>query len=43
MFSSRVISDFSGKVVVRASLLAEGAPPAGGTRYTHKVKKTRGR
>ncbi len=25
--------------VVRASLLAEGAPPPGGTRYTYKAKK----
>ncbi len=24
-------------------LLAEGAPPSGGTRYTHRVKKTQGR
>jgi hypothetical protein len=38
-----IVSDISGKGVVRASLLAEGAPPSGGTRYTHRVKKIRGR
>jgi len=39
----RIISDVSRKYVVRASLLAEGAPLSGGTRYTHKVKKTQSR